>query len=77
MAYEIIPIYLGSFEPPMHSKKPGSLGHCSTESIHQVQLNVGACPTWRIIPVSKWLITMVNKSPNWGCSPYKLPFYGL
>ena len=27
--------------------------------------------TWRIIPFSKWLITMVSKSPNWGCSPYK------
>ena len=31
-------------------------------------------PTWRIIPVSKWLITMVSKSPNWGCgTPYKWP----
>ena len=29
--------------------------------------------TWRIIPLSKWLITMVSKSPNWGCSPYKWP----
>ena len=29
--------------------------------------------TWRIIPVSKWLITMVSKSPKWGCSPYKWP----
>ena len=25
--------------------------------------------TWRIIPVSKWLITMVSKSPNWAFSP--------
>ena len=25
--------------------------------------------TWRIIPATKWLITMVSKSPNWGCSP--------
>ncbi len=24
-----------------------------------------------IIPVSKWLITMVSKSPKWGCSPSK------
>ena len=32
---------------------------------------------WRIIPVSKWLITMVSKSPKWGCSPYKWPFHGL
>ena len=29
--------------------------------------------TWRIIPLSKWLIAMVSKSPNWGCSPSKWP----
>ena len=29
--------------------------------------------TWRIIPVSKWLVTMVSKSPKWGYSPYKWP----
>ena len=29
--------------------------------------------TWRIIPVSKWLTTMVSKSPNWGCSLSKRP----
>ena len=30
--------------------------------------------TWRTIPVSKWLITMVSKSPNWGYgTPYKWP----
>ncbi len=28
---------------------------------------------WRIIPVSKWLTTMVSKSPKWGYSPYKWP----
>ena len=28
---------------------------------------------WMIIPVSKWLITMVSKSPKWGYSPYKWP----
>ena len=27
--------------------------------------------TWRIIPFSKWLITMVNKSPKWDCFPKK------
>ena len=32
---------------------------------------------WRIIPVSKWLITMVSKSPKWGYSPYKWHFHGL
>ena len=34
---------------------------------------MGYSTTWRIIPVSKWLITMVSKSPNWGYSPYKWP----
>ena len=33
----------------------------------------GMYPAWRIIPVSKWLITMVSKSPKWGYSPYKWP----
>ncbi len=30
-------------------------------------------PAWRVILVSKWLITMVSKSPKWGCSPYTWP----
>ena len=29
--------------------------------------------TWRIIPFSKWLITIVSKSPKWGYSPSKWP----
>ncbi len=29
--------------------------------------------TWRTIPLSKWLITMVSKSPKWCYSPYTLP----
>ena len=29
--------------------------------------------TWRIIPLSRWLITMVSKSPKWGYSPDKWP----
>ena len=33
-------------------------------------------PAWRIIPFSRWLITMVSKSPNWGGSPYKWPING-
>ena len=28
---------------------------------------IGTLNTWRIIPFSKWLITMVNKSLTWGC----------
>ncbi len=34
---------------------------------------VMGAPTWRTIPVSKCLITMVSKSPKWGCSPSKWP----
>ena len=34
---------------------------------------LGMIYTWRIIPVSKWLVTMVSKSPKWGYSPYKWP----
>ena len=37
------------------------------------RLQAAGTGTWRIIPVSKWLITMVSKSPNWGYSPYKWP----
>ena len=33
--------------------------------------------TWRIIPFSKWLITMVSKSPNCGYSLSKWPFHGF
>ena len=29
--------------------------------------------TWRIIPFSKWLITIVSKSPKWGYSPSTWP----
>ena len=29
--------------------------------------------TWRIIPFSKWLKTMISKSPKWGYSPSKWP----
>ena len=36
-------------------------------------LSGGSAATWRIIPVSKWLITMVSKCPKWGCSPPKWP----
>ena len=38
------------------------MGWCNTTS------------TWRIIPVSKWLVSMVSKSAEWGCSPSKGPF---
>ena len=34
----------------------------------EIQIN-----TWRNFPVSKWLVTMGDKSPKWGCSPSKWP----
>ena len=33
--------------------------------------------TWRIILFSKWLITMVSKSPNWGYSSLPNGLSGL
>ncbi len=34
--------------------------------------------TWRVIPFSKWLVTMASKSPTWGYgTPSKWPFHGL
>ena len=36
-----------------------------------VDIVVDMISTSRIIPVSKWFITMVRKSPNWCCSPSK------
>ena len=41
----------------------------ATVAIQFITFRVGN-PTWRIIPVSNmWLIDMVRKFPNWGCSP--------
>ena len=54
------PLTLGSFQPMMAPRtSPG--------------WEMWSVPAWRIIPFSKWLITMVSKSPNWGCSLYKWP----
>ena len=49
--------------------------HPSTKNDPRVSLRTGWPPvdTWRIIPFSKWLITLVSKSPKQGCSPYKWP----
>ena len=44
-----------------------------TPRVTSLEMDAKRLPTWRIIPVSKWLITMVSKSPNWGYSPYKSP----
>ena len=65
---------------------PGACMHCSKEAskvhlpgptdpwVMEVMVAMMALiRTWRIIPFSKWLITMVSKSPNWGYSPYKWP----
>ena len=38
----------------------------SREPLFRINHNYGECSTWRIIPFSKWLITMVSKSPKIG-----------
>ena len=67
------------------SKLPGAPPFSGAKSCSfqggYISINLGFLPnklntvvtTWRIIPVSKWLITMVSKSPKWGYSPYKWP----
>ena len=51
----------------------------STSETHSIQVPLpfsvwwARIPTWRIIPVCKWMITMVSTSPKWGCSPSKWP----
>ena len=40
-------------------------------------LNYETHATWRIIPLSMWLITIVSKSPNLVFSLSKWPFHGL
>ena len=37
----------------------------------------GKTPAWRITPVSMWLLSMISKSPKYGCSPSKWPFHGF
>ena len=51
---------------------PEAKPRASLEVLEAVVLDEGPL-TWRIIPVSKWLVTMVSKSPKWGYSPYKWP----
>ena len=53
---------------------PHSKGEISTRNGH---FDDSRFTTWRIIPVSKWLIIMVSKSPKRGYSLYKWPFHGL
>ena len=33
--------------------------------------------TWRIIPFRKWLIALISKSSNWGCSPSNNIYVGV
>ena len=35
--------------------------------------DIHAKVAWRIIPLSRWSMTAVSKSPKWGCSPFKWP----
>ncbi len=48
-----------SFRPSIVARKLNESGSKSVVGL--------VAPTWRIIPFSKWLITMVSKFPNWGC----------
>ena len=59
---------LGNF----HAVQTGRLDP-GTELDKEMELNEARGVAWRIIPVSKWLVTMVSKSPKWGYSPYKWP----
>ena len=78
-----IPSHLQNYENPGGDYY--SEGGASVELHRQARIQTTTLPeanqnlktmlnTWRIIPVSKCLITMVSKFPKWGCSPYKWPF---
>lgn len=62
---------------------PGSLPktpaqpYKSFREMGQVQQLPCTPATWRIIPLSRWFTTVVNKSPNWCYSTSKWPFHGL
>ena len=72
---------------PLGKKTPPPIGnhtcHLHVEdigaSLHGIVIFIIRCDrpqvdgAWRIIPFSKWLITMVSKSPKWGYSPSKWP----
>ncbi len=51
-------------------KRPVESG--GTDEPAEKRQKVGITGTWRIIPVSKWLITMVRKSPKWGLFPFQM-----
>ena len=60
---------------PQNQPDPGVIGDQARWGCFHCD---GSLPgTWRIVPVSKWLITVVHKSPKWGSFPSKWPFHGL
>ena len=59
---------LGSEEKDTGSGTVSSSGGTGGDILH-----IPGKHTWRIIPFSKWLITMVGKSPKLGYSPSKWP----
>ena len=62
-----------SSNPPcFRGKLAVKLQECSLDLLYPPRTPVAKSRfTWMIIPVSKWLIAMVSKSPKWGCSPSK------
>ena len=73
------PTYIGDCFPFAKFQDPGSFSNFfPNQDVMEIsQPRVLLPPAWRIIPFSKGLITMVSKSPKWGCSPYKWPKYPI
>ncbi len=46
----------------------------TTRACGEFRLRMFGCLEDHLSYCSKWLITMVSKSPSWGCSPSKWPF---
>ena len=66
--------YLGDNNSPWVINHKQVLRWCSKHNWVVMKTRWFWIPTWRIIPFSKWLITMVDKSPNWVYSLSKWPF---
>ena len=67
-------LQVDSAPPWVSPQKPTHLEGLGTGIlvVQKPQVLGGWAPTWRIIPFSKWLITMVSKSPNLGLFPFQM-----